>query len=592
MRKLLSVLLVMALCLSVGITFSGKAIKASALTAEAEIVYKDANTPNDIGLIASTPKDWVANERTDFSIDVENKDIEWNYYAIDFKVSPANPYEYFVVKFGFNGAEFASGEAAADGVGGNTHTAVSHKGVAMKVNQKYSYWFFVPRGFDGVLYIEKSYCGTAGETVEAINSLLVLLDSMFTNRSSSVCWRSFFLAKELGDQMTTENKLIDCLELETANKNTVTDYRFSSKALTFEMADGEDVVEGEPQFLGVKINTSLINAVMFGQKRPSHGGVEITDPYEYNWAEIKLSAPFEAKDGLALNCMSLAATNLMRIYLMDENGALWSPIVGGGKNYTSILEDGSVSYVGGTDNCLQISKDTIGTVYMPYESFTNVTAGVSFMGVDMPAATKMGNISKIYLGFKQSGWNTSSDWYDPMGIIVGAIGNVDLTANTVDLVVNTAKLTDEQVDFENVVGAEGAVISNASSEAHMTNWDVNRMAEEYFPGYVNKTTLRNLILACKRLNKDEYTSQSWSNLQAKVLIAEVVLNSDFSDADDIKKAREDLSVAKFALERLDDQPSSERPVPACSSSVTSVFPAVFFIGAALIALNKKRGTQK
>ncbi len=591
MRKVLSIVLATALFLSIGFTMKDNTIKALALTPDAEVVYKDANTPNDIGLIASTPKDWVANERTSFSIDVENKDIEWNYYAIDFKVSPANPYEYFVVKFGFNGAEFASGEAAADGVGGNTHTAVSHKGVAMKVNQKYSYWFFVPRGFDGVLYIEKTYCGTAGETVEAINSLLVSLDSMFTNRSSSVCWRSFFLAKELGEQMSDENKLIDCLELETANKNTVTDYRFSSNALTFEMSDGEDFVEGEPQFLGVKINTSLINAVMFGQKRPAHGGVEITEPYEYNWAEIKLDAPFEAKDGFAFNCMSLAVTNAMRLYLMDENGALWSPIITG-KNYTLILEDRSVSYVGGADNCLQIQKDTIGTVYVPYDSFVNVTDGSLFMGVDMPASTQMAKISKVFLGFKMSTWKTSSDWYDPLGIIVGSIGNVDLTTNSVDLVVNTAKLSEEQVDFENVIGGENAVIANASSEAHMPNWDVHRMAEEYFPDYVNKTTLRNLILACKRLNKDDYTSQSWSNLQAKVLIAEVVLSSEFSDGDDIKRAREDLSVAKFALERLSDQPSSERPVPACSSSVTSVFPTVLFIGAALIALNKKRGTQK
>ena len=490
------------------------------------------------GLSVKTTSAWKQGSDTKFSVNVGKIAVEDDgYLAINLKLAKVN-YDYFVCRLGVNGKLFDMGDAGTGGSAGNSYKAVSN-GTTINVNQKFGYFFNFPKGFDGTIYIPAELVGVDGERVSEVTELNVSVDSSYTERQSNIVWNRVYACKEVGDAPETA---FEFSELLSSDDGSVNDYRFactSNLECSIEKGTYTDYACD-----GAMINEEIGNALRVGINKTSACGEELTGADLYSWLKIDLKdRSFTPKDGLAVKIYGYSSSVSFKLYLETENGAKYKPNISETSTtgtFRFVTVNGEVSTVGARLGNVYVLRGKSGTLYIPYADMTPITKSSEFMGETPVKAEGLNKVTAIYIGMR---YLHSNGKY----VAIGSFANVDVKKNEVTEIINTAKLSDEELNVNDITS--GAVIKALGEGQRIVNWNWGKFDPRLLPEYRDFEGLKNLIEACKRIDESKYTEESLKILKDKIIVAELMLENDFASTSDVERTYKDLSKAKFELER-------------------------------------------
>lgn len=517
--------LVLAVCLAGGLYTAGR---ASATEPVGEIYGREyaVQTVAKRFAVRTTSGDDIS-----FSVSFPQTGFTDNYLALRLTVESVTG-SFMTFRLGTNGSYFSSG--AEDSV--HTVKAVTDTGETVDVEQKFGYWFFVPVGFSGVLYIPRELCVIGGShtPVRSLQDVCVFYDASAYGAASTVAFDKLYACSEVG--ASSDDCIVDFSALTADDDGNVTDARFSGTGVA---AVNRAEQTGAYRCDGVELYADMAGAVVFGVKTPSEGGSVVENTYAYGWASIELGEnAFAPTDGLAFTVLGISRECYFRVYLEDRNGALWQPRVALTEGMASFFRDGVDMGLRGMFGCLYMLKGEIGTAYIPYDDFVSVTYGGDFLGRDIAAGTEMGDIVRIHIGM---------DMVYGLGrrMAIGAFADVDLHTETVTSVVDLAKLDGTQVDTAQP--ALGTVLHCESSRTHTGNWVWSRLSAKQLPDYIDKDYLQRLVDTCSDMPDASYAESDWKQFQNHLTVAKAVLGNAFATQEQIDSAYRNLSAQKFKL---------------------------------------------
>lgn len=508
---------------------------ARAVTFGSVVNRKETVTETD-GLVVKTSSGWKQGSVTDFSVKTDEIIVsDGGFLGIELKLAKVN-YDYFVCRLGVNGKPFDMGDAGTGGSAGNSYKAISN-GAIINVNQKFGYYFNFPKGFDGTIYIPSELVGIDGERVSRVTEINVSVDSSFTDRQSQTVWSRVFACENVGE--TPENAF-GFSELLSNDNGTVNDYRFSATDNLECRIEKGSLVEYACD--GAMINEEIGNALKIGINKTSACGKEVEDQDLYSWLKIDLKdRAFAPKDGLAIKIYGYSSSASFKLYLETENGAKYKPNLSEttttGK-FTFITVNGEVSTVGGRLGNIYVLRGKSGTIYIPYSDMTPLTKASEFMGETPVRAEGLDKVTAIYIGMR---YLHSNGKY----VAIGSFGNVDVEKNEVTEIINTAKLSEEELNVNDITS--GTVIKALGEGQRLINWNWGIFNPKLLPEYRNIEELKNLIEACKKTDENKYTEESLKTLKNKITVAELMLENELASTSDVESAYRNLSEAKFNL---------------------------------------------
>ena len=496
---------------------------------------KETVTETD-GLVVKTTSGWKQGSVTDFSVKVGEIIVpDGGFLAIELKLAKVS-YDYFVCRLGVNGKSFDMGDAGTGGSAGNSYKAISN-GATINVNQKFGYFFNFPKGFDGTIYIPSELVGIDGERVSLVTEINVSVDSSFTDRQSQTVWSKVFACREVGE---TPEDTFGFSELLSNDNKTVNDYRFSATDnLECKIEKGSFV---EYTCDGAMINEEIGNALKIGINKTSACGKELEEQDLYSWLKIGLGdRAFVPKDGLAIKIYGYSSSVSFKLYLETENGAKYKPNLSEttttGK-FTFVTVNGEVSTVGGRLGNVYVLRGKSGTIYIPYSDMTPVTKASEFMGETPVRAEGLNRVTAIYIGMR---YLHSNGKY----VAIGSFGNADVEKNEVTEIINTAKLSEEEMNVNDITS--GTVIKALGEGQRLINWNWGKFNPKLLPEYRDLEGLKNLIESCKKIDEEKYTEESLKTLKNKITVAELMAENELASVSDVESAYRNLSEAKFNL---------------------------------------------
>lgn len=529
---------IFAVIAAVAPTFGKASFGVSTVRAETfgSIVNRKETVTETNGLTVKTSSGWKQGSATNFSVKTGEIIVpDGGFLAIELKLAKVT-YDYFVCKLGVNGKSFDMGDAGTGGSAGNSYKAISN-GAIINVNQKFGYFFNFPKGFDGTIYIPAELVGTDGERVSYVTEINVAVDSSFTDRQSQTVWSKVFACEKIGE--TPENAF-SFSELLSNDNETVNDYRFSATDNLECKIEKGTVVEYACD--GAMINEEIGNALKIGINKTSACGKELEGQDLYSWLKIDLKdKAFVPKDGLAIKVYGYSSSVSFKLYLETENGAKYKPNLSEttttGK-FTFITVNGEVSTVGGRLGNIYVLRGKSGTIYIPYSDMTPVTKASEFMGETPVRAEGLDKVTAIYIGMR---YLHSNGKY----IAIGSFGNADVEKNEVTEIINTAKLSEEELNVNDITS--GTVIKALGEGQRLINWNLGKFNPRLLPEYRDFEELKNLIAACKKIDESKYTEESLKTLKDKITVAELMTENELATVSDVETAYRNLSEAKFNL---------------------------------------------
>jgi hypothetical protein len=503
--------------------------------------------------------------------DFPDKPFSSAYLAVSLiaRSSGADNGNWFIVHLGANGSTITE----ADGV---WIPGVSDAGKDASVEKKYGDWFFIPTGYAGTLYIPAA---EYFKGVTTVTDFMAAYDAPGQNTldSTAIEYRTIFAADEVGDTATEENLIFDFASYLDKGVGTFED---DSLTLTGLYAEVEETEAGSYYTAtGVEITVPLANALKVTVKSNDEGGVNIPPPRDYAWLDITLAAPVTPADGLAFTVFGCSSgDSMIRLMLEDANGAFWRPNISFGPDPTSFpfMTDGLALSLNGIYNNFLYTAGDRGTVYVAYSRFANVTDPNLFKDKqDMPAATVIGDIVKLYVGVDvMYGLGRSAS--------VGAFANVDITANTVSKIVDTAELSNTEVNLNT-----GTVIKCTDTAAHIADLILDRITESELTPVIDKTDLDAMIALCDALSQAEYTTASWKSLQGKLTVAKITSENEQATQLQIDTAFEQLSNARLALRPASEEPEPPKEEKGCKKNDSAAV-VLALAGILAVALLKRK----
>ena len=242
-----------------------------------------------------TKSDWQPNTPADFKVELdEYAEFDAEYLALSIAVKNLAS-DWFVFRFGVNDSYFCYGEVS----NANQYTAVTSAGNSFSVLQQYGYWFFVPNGFDGVIYIPVSQCYVDGSLVSQAKNIYIQYDDSLASQST-VAFRSVYCVDQIGLEGTQKYPVFDFINLSAdieGNVSNDTDGRYTGRNLQASI-----VRDKYRSCDGVELHNDFINSLNITVKTASAGGTVVAQPYEFGWVAVDLGEnAFTLADGIALN---------------------------------------------------------------------------------------------------------------------------------------------------------------------------------------------------------------------------------------------------------------------------------------------------
>ena len=539
------------------------------------------------GFYVSTPDNWSSQDAA-FTVQFNETNVQGKYLAIDLKVegivygsSILSSQHQYTVKFGINGGILSQVNESVMQV----FTGVNRGGNPVDVDFKFGNWLFIPEKFDGVLYVPAESLLNASGLQETLSSFTVSYAGGNTQKFSTVAYNYVYLADEIGDGYQDGELLINYRALQTAENGVITDQRFT--------ASGDLLVKNTFKSQSVwtanviELDDAYENSVKLGVKTEQLGGVAITEPYEFGWAEARVDA-FTPHDGFAVQVYAPSGVCYFKMVFEDENGKFWkvdiSPL--SEKINTDsfrLTYQEEVSYIKGGYGCFYLASKQIGTLYVPYDKLVPLTDGADFKGDDYTAGTKLGKIVAVYFGM---------DMKNGLGrtLAVGTFADVDLQNKQLRYVFGTSFMSDRELNVASP--STGAAFRSSSTAAHDKNWTWSRLIDREMPGYINKDAIIALVALCNTLNKADYTEASWSSFYGKFVVAKSVAENPFATQKDVNDATSALSVAKFQLLRLTDVAPAADSGCAAENGWASASVAILTAAAVAFVFGKKKENTK
>lgn len=517
--------------------------------------------------VVETPADPLGGDSS-FTVGFKKQSFSSEYLALSLEVEKTSG-AFAVVRLGTGGMYFQSGD-----IGGvNTYTAEPTDGESFLIEQKFGYWFFIPSGFKGTIYIPKSKCvfGESGALLNSLQDFCVFYDPS-AGSTTRISYKSVFLCSN--EQDSDKIELVDFSTLSCGEDGTIEDERFSSVNLTAaNKAEKSSYLTCD----GAELFNDMISSAVFGVKTASEGGKVVENTYDYGWASISLETAFEPTSGFAFTSLGISNECYFKIYLEDENGALWTPLITLASffdfKFVPFYKDGMDVGLQGAFGCFYIPKGSVGTAYIPYDQFVPVTAGSDFMGEDIPAGETMGKIVRIHFGM---------DMVYGLGrsVAIGAFADVSLENETITEIVDLAKLTDEEYNAASV--KSGTVVRCESTDAHSANWTWGRLTKKQLPDYVEKGFLKQMVDYCEKLDlsgADESKRAAFAN---KLTVAKAVYENEYASQEQVDAALKDLNAEAFYLRSVETKENSSGCKADLFADASVCFAFVIFAVALLV----------
>lgn len=226
-------------------------------------------------------------------------------------------------------------------------------------------------------------------------------------------------------------------------------------------------------FGGVSLEEAWEDELVVHIKSQAEGGVPLNKPDngdDFGNLEFDLGDnAFTMASGLAINVQCLSAECYFRVFVMDEDGHVWSADYTGSYNFVS---DGVAVGMATQFFNFFFGEGSYGTLYIPKDRFV---AENSYCGQPIPTGTAMGEITKIIFAFDmQYGLGRTMS--------VGAMANVDIENKTITRLFTPAQMTDAQLGIGT---AQGTIVSCPGTDKHIANFTLRRVTEEEVPGADN-----------------------------------------------------------------------------------------------------------
>lgn len=506
------------------------------------IIGKEERLVTENGLIVETQDTWVANSNTFFelTLDTPYPLRDGDFLAIDFEVT-RHVYDYFICKFGVNGQLFAVGAEGSDTV--INHPAL-HNGSIITVTQKFGFFFFFSGTFKGTIYISRDYIGTNEALETEIRSFRVQYDSSNVSRHTTIVWHELYVVNQEYLPAQQGTLLFDFHSLVTNDDKTINDNRFiASENLTVSNDNRETLVTS---IEGVNLVSSLDYAMIFGMRSKSDGAVDLSsEEFAGAYTNNVLSLlkfdlgdrTFVPHDGFAFNFYAI--TNCyFKVIVEDENGNRYMPNIpsSGSNTFNCVNSLSVVNTVEGRYEAFYVNAKQTGTIYVPYSSLIDCRY---FQGEAVTNSGTLGQIRAIYLGIAFS--------LSPgRRIIFGAFSDVSVGDEKVVTIFDTAKLSHEELNYDNL-SASTFAYPIGTSQHHIDNLKIEKANPSLLSSYKHLELLLGLIARCREIDPTKYTKESYENLRNVLLTVELSMDNEYLSQAEFNVLYEKLSKAYFNL---------------------------------------------
>lgn len=315
------------------------------------------------------------------------------------------------------------------------------------IEQKWGDWFFIPPGFDGLMYlaIDQYYPENLPGVISALS---VAGDG---TRDVTFVLRKVFVCDTVG--VTAGTDLFD-MNFAADADNAVSDARVTGTHFTARKPAGGVEQKVKSAFVTQKTAEMLETAVR----------ADGTAAVGYGWLDIAVD--YAPSDGLAFNIKGVSDEAYFKLELIDEHAAVWTPVyfAAGGDiespiQYPFAASEEETGTLSSMFSALRIERGQSGTLYLDYDKFTS-------------SASEMGRITTIRFGMDM-------EYGLGRAVALGKLSDVDADATTAITIVDFAALDETELDTEAV--GNGSVVSCKQTDAYLANWALRRygIADSY-----------------------------------------------------------------------------------------------------------------
>lgn len=363
------------------------------------------------------------------------------------------------------------------------------EGEALTIGHMWGNWLLIPYDFEGMFYFPVSTY-LAGQT-----ELRSFTFTFNENQTQKIEYK-VGVAKEIGGEVTyldlasggeaeivkpllnlngfkaASEEVVSVMPVigYTADEGIVADQRVTADegVIVFDTFSYSYI-----KFGGIYLPEEWEDQLVISVKTAFEGGQAINPDdadEDYGYLEFDLGEDsFEMASGLALNVLCVSPECYFRVYVIDENGAVW--IADHFRtDYTCVADRVPVGMSTMFNNFF-FGEGYYGSLYIQKEWFTLTD---KYNGELLTQeATEMGKVTKIVIGLDHL-------WGLGRSMCVGRMANVDIENQVFTTVFNPATMSDVELG----VGASGGTrVSCPGTEVHVNNFALRRLLLEETPGY-------------------------------------------------------------------------------------------------------------